>query len=141
MSFLLASSRRVAAPSPLARAFSTTRPSQLARLTLVGRLGTDPEINESSKGTQVIKYVIGTSYGPKDNRQTSWFRVASFAPEGPQRDYVLGLQKGTLVYFEGDATMRTYEDKDGQTQSALSLVQTKVEVLKRPVPKTEGERE
>ncbi|RMZ78594.1 hypothetical protein DV738_g3773, partial [Chaetothyriales sp. CBS 135597] len=142
MSFLLAPSRRIAAASPLTRAFSSTRPSQLARLTLVGRLGTDPELNDSSKGTKVIKYVIGTSYGPKDNRQTSWFRVASFAPEGPQRDYILGLQKGTLVYFEGDATMRTYEDKDGQPQTALSLVQTKIEVLKRPVPKSgeEGEQ-
>ena len=42
----------------------------------------------------------------------------------------------TLIYLEGDATMRTYEDKDGQTQSALSLVQTKIEVLKRAQPKT-----
>ena len=43
----------------------------------------------------------------------------------------------TLVYLEGDATMRTFNDKDGQPQSALSLVQTKIEVLKRPQPKTE----
>jgi len=43
----------------------------------------------------------------------------------------------TLVYLEGDATMRNYEDADGKKQSALSLVQTKVEVLKRPVPKEE----
>ena len=76
------------------RAFSSTIPSQLARLTLVGRLGTDPEVSETAKGS-VIKYAVGTSYGPKDNRQTSWFRVASFAPEGSaQRDYLMGLQKG-----------------------------------------------
>ncbi|OAP61081.1 hypothetical protein AYL99_03282 [Fonsecaea erecta] len=119
------------------RTFSTTRPSQLARMTLVGRLGADPELAETGKG-QVIKYVVGSSYGPKDNRQTSWFRVASFAPEGsPQRDLVMGLSKGTLVYLEGDATMRTYEDSDGKKQSSLSLVQTKVEVLKRPQPKEE----
>lgn len=30
--------------------------------------------------------------------------------------------------------MRTYEDAEGKKQSALSLVQTKVEVLKRPQP-------
>jgi len=42
-----------------------------------------------------------------------------------------------LVYLEGDATIRTYEDADGKKQSALSLVQTKVEVLKRPQPKDE----
>lgn len=44
----------------------------------------------------------------------------------------------TLVYLEGDATMRTYNDADGKKQSALNLVQTKVDVLKRPYPK-EGE--
>ncbi|KIW51446.1 hypothetical protein PV05_10164 [Exophiala xenobiotica] len=133
MSFLLSTTRRAGfTGSTLAnRTFSTTRPSQLARMTLVGRLGADPELVDAGK-TQLIRYVVGTSSGPKDNRQTSWFRVASFAPEGPQRDYILGLSKGTLVYLEGDATMRVYEDADGKKQSALSLVQTKLDVLKRP---------
>lgn len=122
----------VSAPS---RAFSTSRSSQLARLTLVGRLGTDPEITTTSTGGEVIKYVVGTSYGPKENRQTSWFRVASFAPkESPVREKIMRLSKGTLVYLEGDATMRSYEDSQGRNQSQLSLVQTKVEVLKRPSP-------
>ncbi|KAK5953730.1 ssDNA-binding protein, mitochondrial [Knufia fluminis] len=140
MSFLLSPMRRVAPKS--VRAFSTTHPSRLARMTIVGRLGTDPEISESANGNQVIKYVVGSSYGPRDNRQTSWFRVASFAaPESPARGYLMGLTKGTLVYLEGDATMRTYDDADGKKQSALSLVQTKVEVLKRPQPSTEDNAE
>lgn len=40
----------------------------------------------------------------------------------------------TLVYLEGDATMRTYDDAEGKKQSSLSLVQTKIEVLKRSPP-------
>jgi single-stranded DNA-binding protein len=67
-------------------------------MTLVGRLGADPEISETAKG-QVIRYVVGTSHGPRDNRQTSWFRVASFAQEGPVRDLVLGLSKGLVSLF------------------------------------------
>ncbi|KAK4939269.1 ssDNA-binding protein, mitochondrial [Elasticomyces elasticus] len=134
MSFLVSPARRSAVSGLTHRAFSTSRPSQLARLTLVGRLGADPELVETGKG-QLVRYVVGTSFGPKDNRQTSWFRVASFAPEGPARDYVMGLNKGTLVYLEGDATMRTFEDSDGKKQSALNVVQTKVEVLKRQQPK------
>jgi len=126
-----------AVPLVSSRTFSTTRPSSLARMTLVGRLGADPEITETGKG-QVIRYVVGTSHGPRDNRQTSWFRVASFAPEGPQRDLVMGLSKGTLVYLEGDATMRSFQDAEGKKQSALSLVQTKVEVLKRPQPREDA---
>jgi hypothetical protein len=94
MSFLLTPARRMGSgvSTLSSRAFSTTRPSQLARMTLVGRLGADPEIAETGKG-DIIKYVVGTSHGPKENRQTSWFRVASFA-EGPARDYVMGLTKG-----------------------------------------------
>ena len=30
--------------------------------------------------------------------------------------------------------MRTYDDANGKKQSSLSLVQTKIEVLKRPAP-------
>ena len=101
MSFLFSSFRstacgRVCAFSAIGtRAFSITRPSQLARLTLVGRLGTDPEITTTSSGNEVIKYVVGTSYGPRENRQTSWFRVASFAEkETPIREKIMGLSKG-----------------------------------------------
>jgi single-stranded DNA-binding protein len=41
----------------------------------------------------------------------------------------------TLIYLEGDATMRSYEDGEGRKLNQLSLVQTKVEVLKRPAPR------
>jgi single-stranded DNA-binding protein len=45
------------------------------------------------------------------------------------------------VYLEGDATMRTYDDAEGKKQSSLSLVQTKIEVLKRPSPTEAGKAE
>jgi len=86
----------------LARAFSTTRPSQLARLTVVGRLGSDPEITTTKNGGEIIKYVVGTSYGPKENRQTSWFRVASFAAVGtPGRDKLMAMSKGYVYRIAG----------------------------------------
>lgn len=44
----------------------------------------------------------------------------------------------TLVYLEGDASMRTYDDSDGKKQTSLNIVQTKIEVMKRPQPKEDG---
>lgn len=44
----------------------------------------------------------------------------------------------TLVYLEGDASMRPYEDREGNKRVDLSIVQTKVDVLKRPVPRDES---
>ena len=89
----------VSAPSAITkRTFTTTKPSQLARLTLVGRLGTDPELQQTSNGGSIVKYSVGTSYGPRDNRQTSWFRVAAFPAEGSaHKDYLMGLSKGYVA--------------------------------------------
>ena len=45
----------------------------------------------------------------------------------------------TLVYLEADARMKTFDDAEGKTRSALNLYQTKLEVLKRPQAKEEGD--
>jgi hypothetical protein len=136
--------RRAPASAFAARSFSSSPSHSVARIIITGRLAAEPELQATSTGQDVIKYAVGTSYGPRDNRQTSWFRISSFPPEGPQKDYLLGLQKGcvrpsiqlsctahsdmvpcrTLVYVEGDASMRSYEDADGKRQSSLSVVQS-----------------
>ncbi|KKK18266.1 hypothetical protein P175DRAFT_0501956 [Aspergillus ochraceoroseus IBT 24754] len=115
-----------------ARSFSSSSSRSVARMIITGRLAADPELQATATGQEIIKYAVGTSHGPKDNRQTSWFRVSSFVNDGPQRDYLLGLQKGTLVYIEGDATMRQWEDSEGKKQTTLNIVQRNLEVLKRP---------
>ncbi|KAK0512878.1 hypothetical protein JMJ35_004895 [Cladonia borealis] len=125
----------------LTRPFSSTPPSHLARMTIVGRLADSPEIVATSSGQDVVRYALGTSHGPKDNRTTSWWKVACFAPEGGLRDMVLGLGKGSLVYVEGDASMNKFTAKDGTAQSALSIVQRNFEILDRRDPRAEGQVE
>ena len=76
------------------RAFSTSPISALARLHLIGRLAAAPELIPTASGQDVVRYAVGTSYGSKEDRKTSWFKCASFQPEGAGRDYLLALQKG-----------------------------------------------
>lgn len=38
----------------------------------------------------------------------------------------VALQSSTLVYVEGDARMKSYEDAEGRKQSSLSIVQRKL---------------
>ncbi|KAL3419430.1 ssDNA binding protein [Phlyctema vagabunda] len=112
------------------RAFSTSTPkSSFAKMTIIGRLADTPSVEATSTGSEILKYAVGTNSGPKDNQRTSWFRVVSFMPEGSQRDFIAGLDKGTLVYVEGDASMSTYQDETGKTRSSLSVIQQKLEVL------------
>ncbi|KKZ68276.1 single-strand binding protein family [[Emmonsia] crescens] len=122
---------RAPAPALPTRNFSTTRPNALARINIVGNLGGPPELRATSSGRELVNYSVATSYGPKDDRQTSWWRITSFAPEGPSRDHLLNLPKGTLLYVEGDASMRSYEDSDGKKNSALNITQRHYEVLRR----------
>ena len=81
-------------PRLATRAFSTSRSSQLARITVIGRVGTDPETIESTKGVTVVKYVVGSSSGPKDKQETSWFKISAFPKSDTQRDFYNSLTKG-----------------------------------------------
>ncbi|KAJ5146020.1 uncharacterized protein N7515_000584 [Penicillium bovifimosum] len=132
MSTFLSSLRPGLRMANTARAFSTSPKHSLARLIITGRLGAEPELHATSSGQEIVRYNVASSSGPISNRHTSWFRVSHFAPEGPQRDFVLSLQKGTLVYVEGDARMSTWEDSEGHSRSTLNIVQRTIEVLRRP---------
>ncbi|KAK8143924.1 hypothetical protein G3M48_006544 [Beauveria asiatica] len=129
--------RRAAAPAAsAARAFSTSSPRSVARITIVGNLADTPEVVTTNSGREIIKYAVASNSGPRENRQTSWFRVTSFA-EGPRKEYLMTLPKGTSVFVEGDASTGTYQDKDGQTRNSFNIVQRNIEVLRRPQSQAE----
>ncbi|KAF7901580.1 uncharacterized protein EAF01_006879 [Botrytis porri] len=122
-------------PSTLSRNFSTSaRNNSFAKLTLIGRLADKPEITATSQGQEIMKYAVGTNTGRGENQKTSWFRVVSFLPEGPQRDFISNLEKGTLVYVEAEAQMNNYQDADGKNRSSMSAVQQKIDVLQYKKP-------
>ncbi|GAB7346520.1 hypothetical protein MBLNU457_5205t1 [Dothideomycetes sp. NU457] len=126
---------RTATLARSARAFSTTTPNALARMQLIGRLADVPEQTPTSTGREMVRYALGVSNGPRDEstgqRQTSWFRIASFS-EGASKDFLCGLPKGALLYVDADARMDTFQGQDGNNQTRLNLVQRNFEVLSRP---------
>ncbi|KAF3012985.1 ssDNA-binding protein, mitochondrial [Neopestalotiopsis sp. 37M] len=115
------------------RAFSTTSPRPLAKMTIIGNLAATPELKATASGREVVEYAVASNSGPRDNRTTSWFRVAAFEPEGPRRDYLTSLPKGSTVYVEGNAVMSTVPDQsnEGKSRSFLNIYQTNFEVLRR----------
>ncbi|KAF2854414.1 ssDNA binding protein-like protein [Plenodomus tracheiphilus IPT5] len=123
--------RTAAFRAPAARAFSTTPRQQIARMTVVGRLGVAPEEVTISGDRTLVRYVIGTSYGKGEEKKTSWFRVASFV-QGAQKDFLMSVPKGSLLYVDADARMENYTDAEGNKRSNLSLVARNFDVLQRP---------
>ncbi len=81
------------------RAFSTTAPRPLAKMQIIGRLADAPETSPTSTGQEITRFAVGVGSGPRDEstgrqQHVSWFRVASFVEEGPQRRLLCGLPKG-----------------------------------------------
>ncbi|KAF2404137.1 hypothetical protein EJ06DRAFT_486684 [Trichodelitschia bisporula] len=133
-------SLRALRAAPLtSRAFSTSQRTAFARMTLIGRLGVQPELANTSTGTELVRYTIATSQGSGDNRKTSWWNLVAFLKEGAQREFILGLPKGTLVHVEVDASRNPYEAEGGKTQYGLNLTQREINVLS--FPKNQGAEE
>lgn len=95
MSSSLLFRRATAASAGAARSFTTTAPRPLAKLTIVGNLADTPEAHQTSSGRELVRYAVASNSGPRENRQTSWFRVTSFS-EGPRKDFMLSLPKGCV---------------------------------------------
>ena len=76
-------------------------------MTIVGRLADQPELTATSTGKEILRYAVATSTGPRDNQKSSFFRVTSFAPEGPFRDFVASLDKGYVdILWENGEDLR-----------------------------------
>jgi len=87
--------RALRTAAPLSRTFSSSAlRSSFAKMTIVGRLADTPELLPTSTGKEILRYSVGTNSGRGDNQKTNWFRVTAFLPEGPQRDFIAGLDKG-----------------------------------------------
>ncbi|KAF2205851.1 hypothetical protein GQ43DRAFT_452893 [Delitschia confertaspora ATCC 74209] len=124
-------SRSTSSSSLATRAFSTTPRASLARMSIVGRLGAVPEEVQTSTDKNLVRFVVGSKSGKGENQKTSWFRIASFV-EGGQKEFLMGLPKGTLLYVDADARLQSYQDKEGQQRSSLSLVARNFDVISRP---------
>jgi hypothetical protein len=94
MSAFLRTASRAAAVRTTTRAFSSTTPRPLARISIIGNLGGPPELKATSTGNEIMRYAVATSSGPADNRQTNWFNITAFENEGPRRDFFMSLPKG-----------------------------------------------
>ena len=82
----------------------------LNKIQLIGRLGGDPEVKYTSKGTAVAKFTLATEDGYGENKKTSWHRIVVWKANAENAGKY--LSKGSLVYLEGQLGYNEWE-KDG----------------------------
>lgn len=88
----------------------------VASISILGRLGKDPEVRMTQSGKQITSASIAVSHG-KDKSST-WFEVNAWDNMGK---WLIEAQKGDQVLVIGDLEQQTYTKKDGSTGTKLSV--------------------
>ncbi|MCA9783594.1 MAG: single-stranded DNA-binding protein [Calditrichaeota bacterium] len=102
------------------------------KVTLIGRLGKDPEFRMTAGGTAVAKFTLATSEKRKNangelSEQTEWHRITCWGRQAEvARDY---LNKGSLLYVEGRIHYDSYDNKEGQKVYTTDIVVNNFQML------------
>ena len=100
--------------------------SSVNKVTLLGRLGKDPEVRNFQNGGKVVNFSVATSerYKDRDGNQqekTEWHSVVIFNEKlGEIAEKY--LRKGAQVYLEGQLQTRKWQDQSGQDRYSTEVV-------------------
>jgi len=104
------------------------------KVTLIGWVGTDPELRHTSDSTAVCNLSIATSETWKDQKgneqnRTEWHRVVFWRQLAEIVNQY--LKKGSHVYIEGKIQSREYEDSrvPGTKRKAYEIIAHEIRIL------------
>jgi single-strand DNA-binding protein len=105
----------------------------LNKVTLIGRLGADPEVKYMPSGGAVTNIGLATTRRWKDRQtgerrdETEWHRVTFFNRVAE----VAGeyLRKGSLIYIEGRIRTRKWQDQNGQDRYTTEIIAEQMQML------------
>ena len=114
-------------------------------ITIIGRLGKDPEMKYMPSGDPVTTFNIASDrqWNGKDGskqKETTWFRITVFGKQGEMANQY--LSKGKMVLVEGRLSVdaktggpRVFTGQDGITRATFEVVANTVRFLS---PKSES---
>ena len=102
----------------------------LNKVTLMGNVGSDPELKQVGEN-KVVSFSLATSDKYRDKQgntveQTEWHSISAW--NGLAEICSKYVKKGDPLYLEGKITTKTYE-KDGQTKRFTSIVVSDVRLI------------
>ena len=97
------------------------------KVILLGRLGADPEIKSTQDGKEIARFSLATNNRWKDKNtgeqqeRTDWHNIVIFqdALVNLTKTY---LNKGSLIYIEGQLRTRKWQDQNGQDRYSTEVV-------------------
>ena len=109
----------------------------IAKITLVGNLGRDPETRYTPNGTMNVRFTMAVSRRFNDQsgqqqERTTWFSVTAWGKLAETADRLAQsgyLTKGKQVYVDGRIESREYQDQQGQTRTSLDVTANELQLL------------
>jgi len=103
------------------------------RVTLIGRLGKDPELRTTSGGKKVASFSMATGYRYKDGEDwkeiPTWHNIVLWNKMAEQ---AMSAAKGVRVFVEGRVTNRSYDNKEGVKIYVTEVIADKFEIISTP---------
>jgi single-strand DNA-binding protein len=100
----------------------------LNKVTLIGNLGSDPEVRSTTGGNRVATFSLATSRSWNDasgakQEKTEWHRCVVWNSKTSTLADIVEryVKKGDKLYVEGRIEYRQWQDKDGQTKYSTEI--------------------
>ena len=100
----------------------------LNKVTLIGNLGSDPEVRSTTGGNRVATFSLATSRSWNDQsgskqEKTEWHRCVVWNTKSSQLADIVEryVKKGDKLYVEGRIEYRQWQDKEGQTKYSTEI--------------------
>ena len=90
------------------------------KVELLGRVGTDPEMQYTPNGTAVTKLRLATDRYRKDAEpETDWHNIVIWSATAEAVNQYVG--KGQRVYIAGRLVQNTWQTEDGENRSRTEI--------------------
>jgi single-strand DNA-binding protein len=110
--------------------FYRNKGESMNRVTLIGILGKDPEISQTSTGISICKFSLATQRKFKNadgKYDTDWHNISVWRDLGELSHKY--LHKGNKCAIVGTIQYRSYEDKEGNKKFVTDIIADEVEFL------------
>lgn len=108
--------------------------ASLNKAMLIGYVGADPDVRQTSNGSAVANFSLATTekWTDKDGNkqsQTEWHRIVAWG----RLAEICGeyLSKGGQVYIEGRIRTNEWEDNEGNKRKTKEIIAQRLQLLDR----------
>ena len=105
------------------------------KITMVGNVGRDPELQKIANGRTVCHFNVAVNEMNRGQKQApTWFRITVWGDRAIA--CARSLKKGSAVYVAGRLKPRQWEDKSGEKHVSLEVKASDVRFFGLPNSKT-----